>query len=194
MATGHGLAYSHNVHGTNPVTIRYVVPATDSTALYIGDVVELVNTTGAMDAAGENIAVTRFASGSIPLGVIVGFKEDSSALLTGNYRAASTLRYVDVCVDPDAVYVVQEDAVGGAITAANIGAMKNANLIVAAGSTVTGKSGTMLDSSTVTASAADCKILGVVANGGDNYAAISTGALLYVKLMGCAVNATDSQT
>lgn len=194
MAVGQGLVYSHNIHGGEPITQRFVIPASNGTALFLGDVVELVNTTGAMDAAAEYQAITQFVSGHIPLGVVIGFKEDSSALLTGNYRAASTLRYVDVCVDPDAVYIAQEDAVGGAISAALVGAMTNANLVVAAGSTVTGQSGTMIDSNTTTASAADVKILGVPADGGNNYAAVSAGALLYCRLLGAAVNATDSQS
>lgn len=194
MATGQGLVYSHSLHGGNPVTQRFAVPASNGTALYLGDVVELVNTTGTMDAAAEYQNVTQFVSGHIPLGVVVGLKEDSSAILTGNYRAASTLRYVDVCIDPDAVYIAQEDADGGSITAALVGAMTNANLVVAAGSTVTGQSGTMIDSSSTTASAADVKITGVPADGGNNYAAKSGGALLYCMLLGAAVRATDSQS
>jgi hypothetical protein len=193
MATGYGLRFSRTIHGGNPETRRFYVPSTDSTALYEGDVVKLVDTTGAMDPKAEVAVCTRAATGEIPLGVVVGFDPDSSALLTGNYRAASTNRYVNVCFDPDSVYIAQEDAVGGAITAALVGAMTNVDFIVASGSAVTGLSGTMIDSNTTTASAADLKVVGVPANGGDNYAAKSGGAELEVMLLGMAIRATDSQ-
>lgn len=193
MATGIGLQYSHTIHGGAPVTKRFYVPSTDSTALFKGDVVKLVDTTGAMDPKGEVAVCTRCATGEIPLGVVVNLAPDSSALLTGNYRAASTNRYVDVIVDPDAVYFAQEDAVGGSITQALIGAMTNVDFIVAAGSTVTGLSGTMIDSNTTTASAADLKVVGVRADGGTNIGAVSGGAVLEVMLLGLAIRATDSQ-
>ncbi len=194
MATGFGLIFSHTLSGRAPVTRRYYVPSTDSTALLKGDIVTLVTTTGAMDPKAEVPAVTRAATGNILLGVISGFAPDSSALLTGNYRAASTNRYIDVCVDPEAVYVAQEDAVGGSITAALIGAMTNVNIIVASGSTVTGLSGTMIDSSTTTASAADLKVVGVPADGGNNAGALSGGAVLEVMILAPAIKATDSQS
>lgn len=194
MATGFGLQFSRTLHGGKPLTMRCYVPSTDATALYKGDVVELVNTTGAMDPKAEVPAVTRATSGHILLGVVDGFDVDSSALLTANYRAASTNRYVNVIIDPDAVYKAQEDAVGGSITAALIGAMTNVNMIVAAGSTATGYSGTMIDSSTTTASAADLKVVGVPADGGSNYGALSGGAVLEVMILAPAIKATDSQS
>lgn len=193
MATGFGLQFSRTLHGGNPEVRRFYVPSTDSTALFRGDVVKLVDTTGAMDPKSEVAVVTRCATGEIPLGVVVGFEPDSSALLTGNYRAASTNRYVNVCVDPDAVYIAQEDAVGGAITAALIGAMTNVDFIVASGSTATACSGTMIDSNTTAATAQDLKVVGVPANGGENYGALSAGAVLEVMLLGMAIRATDSQ-
>ncbi len=193
MATGFGLRLVGTTRGTEAKIETYVAAAADGTALFKGDVVKLVATTGTMDAAAEYITCTRFATGEIPLGVVVGFKPSGSALLTANYRAASTLRYVEVCNDPDAIYAIQEDAVGGSITAAQVGAMTNCAIIVAAGVTATGMSGTMLDSSQVTASAADAKVLGVLKDG-SNAAAQSGGAILLVKLLGTAVAATDSQS
>jgi hypothetical protein len=194
MATGFGLRFKRTLHGQAPVCAKFYVPATDSTALLEGDLVTLVPTTGAMDTAAEVPVVTRAATGNVLLGVVKSFQPDGSLPLTGNYRAASTARYVNVIIDPDAVYEAQEDAVGGSITAAVVGAMQNVNVIVAAGSTVTGLSGTMIDSNTTTTSAADLKIVGVPANGGDNYAAKSGGAILEVMILAPALKSTDSQS
>jgi len=194
MATGFGLRFKRTLHGQSPVCAKFYVPATDSTALLEGDLVTLVPTTGAMDTAAEVPVVTRAATGNVLLGVVKSFQPDGSLPLTGNYRAASTARYVNVIIDPDAVYEAQEDAVGGSITAAVVGAMQNVNVIVAAGSTVTGLSGTMIDSNTTTTSAADLKIVGVPANGGDNYAAKSGGAILEVMILAPALKSTDSQS
>lgn len=195
MATGFGLRFSHTLHGGQPVTKRYHVPATDSTALFQGDVVTLVTTTGTMDTKSEYQDVTRAATGNILLGVIAGFAPDGSSPLTGNTRVASTERYIDVIVDPDAVYQAQEDGLGTAITAAGVGAMFNYNIIVAAGSTATGLSGTMINSdSGASASAADLKVVGVPANGGDNYVGKSGGAIFDVMILAPAIKATDSES
>lgn len=193
MATGFGLQLVRTTRGTNASIRPYYIPSTNATALFKGDVVELVNTTGTMDPKNEVPTVTQFVTGHIPLGVVVGFETDPSNVYTGHYRAASTNRYVLVCDDPDAVYAAQEDAVGGSVTAALVGALTNCAVIIAAGSTVTGLSGTMIDSSTTTASAADVKIIGVQRDG-TNVAAQTGGAVLEVVLNGSALRATDSQS
>ncbi len=193
MATGNGLQLVRTVTGKTASIRPYFVPATYGTALFVGDPVRLISTTGTMDALNEVPCVAAAATGEIILGVIVGFEPDAANLLSANYKAASKARYVLVCDDPDAVYQVQEDAVGGAVTAALVGAMANANFVVAAGSTVTGLSGVMLDSSTTTASAADLKIIGV-ARDSVNAAAASGGAVLEVTILSSAIKATDSQS
>ncbi len=194
MATGFGLRLVGRLGGGTPSIRRYYVPSTDSTALYQGDVVKVVDTTGAMDAAGEYITVTRAATGNPLLGVVIGFKYDPALPYIGKYRAASTARYVDVCDDPEAIYEIQEDAVGAPVTAALIGSLSNADIIVASGSTVTGLSGTMLDSDTAGAGAEDLKIIGVRQDG-VNAAAASAGAILLVKVLSAnhALIKTDSQ-
>lgn len=116
------------------------VPASDSTALYIGDPVKLA---GSADSAGVK-SVTRAAAGETISGVVVGF-QDATSMLAG-YRAASTAAYVLICHGQDMLFEVQEDGVGGAIAAADIGL--NADLVAAAGSTYTKRSGYMLDTST----------------------------------------------
>lgn len=188
----YGLEFSRTLHGGTPVTKRFYIPSTNSTALFKNDVVELVNTTGAMDPKGEVPQITQFVTGHIPLGVVSNFGVDSSAVLTGNYRAASTNRYVDVIVDPDACYYAMQDDVAGAMTQASIGALTNCALIIGSGSTATGYSGTMVDSSQVTASAADVKVIGIKADSVNVGAA--TACELEVVLMGAAIRATDSQS
>ena len=195
MATGFGLRLVGRLGGGEPHVQRYHVPASNSGALYVGDLVKVPNTTGVMDTAGEYIDITIVANADdVVLGVIVGFKPDPSLPYTGHYRAASTERYVDVCDDPNAIYEVQEDADGGVVTAALVGALSNADAIYAAGSTATGLSGTMLDSSSAAASALQLKILGVRQDN-VNVAAQTGGAILLVRILSAqhALVATDSQ-
>lgn len=186
----YGLQFSRTLHGGQPLTKRFYIPSTNATALAIGDVVEIVNTTGAMDPKGEVPQITQGVSGHVLLGVVEGFAPDSSALVTGSSRAASTNRYVDVNIDPDSCYYAQQDDVGGTMTAATIGAFTNANLIVT--TPTNGISGTLVDSSTVTASAADVKVIGVRADG-VNAGGVAT-CELEVMILAPAIKATDSQT
>jgi hypothetical protein len=192
--TGFGLRLVGRVGGGEPKINTYAVPATDSTALYQGDVVMIpTSTTGTMDTTYGVPTCTIAVSGDVLLGVIVGFKPSASLPYTGQYRAASTLRYVQVCDDQDAIYEVQEDGLTSRVTAAHIGEMFNIPLNVGTGSTVTGLSGTMITSNSATQSASDCKIIGVrrdVANIGA--VAGSVGAILLVKLNVVAKQSTSS--
>lgn len=191
MATGNGAKLVGRLGGGNANVKTYFVPSTDSTALYVGDFVSSA-ATGAMDTNSQVAVVTRATAGHSLVGVIVGFEPDPSLPYTGKYRAASTARYVQVCNDPDAIYEIQEDADGGAVSAQAIAEMQNADIIVAAGSTVTGTSGTMLDSNTAAATSAQLKILGVRRDGGVNAGAASAGALLLVKIFEHALVRVDS--
>lgn len=142
----------------NGAANTYYVPASDSTALFIGDPVILA---GSGDAAGVS-SITRGAAGDRITGVVVGFTANPNdttdgALETG-YRAASTEAYVLVADDPGLVFEAEEDAVGGALAVANIG--NNIDVIAAAGSTVTRKSGYLLDSSTAATTSAQLRIVG----------------------------------
>ena len=139
----------------NGAATRYYVPASDSTALCLGDPVIIA---GSADADGV-ATVTRAtaAGGNYLLGAVVSVEpvtRDSTV-----YREASTARYVWVADDPDIVFEIQEDGVGGALAAANVG--QNVDLVAAAGSTVTGFSGFMADSSTAaTTNPLQLRILG----------------------------------
>lgn len=121
----------------------YFVPATDGTAIYPGDPVIIA---GDGDTNGVP-TVTRATDGARFTGVMIGLRPGgNNTLIPPKYRAASVAEYILVADDPDLLYEVQEDGVGGTLAATNIG--NNANLITAAGNAFTGTSGVMLDSST----------------------------------------------
>lgn len=127
---------------------EYFIPNTDATAVFVGDLVKLDSTgdTVAAGGLGKGVrSVVQATPGGAVVGVVVGFKVDPTNLNV-QYRAASTGRYVLVADDPEALFEVQEDAVGGALTVSDVGL--NADFIVGAGSTVTGTSGMQLDTST----------------------------------------------
>ena len=118
----------------------FYVPASDATALYVGDPVVLA---GSADAAGV-ASVTRAAAAGTITGAVVGFQDATS--MQAGYRAASTAAYVLVAHGQDVLFEIQDDGVGGALVAADIGL--NADIIVAAGNAYSKRSGTMLDTST----------------------------------------------
>lgn len=139
----------------NGAANAYYVPSTYATALFIGDPVVKTGTS-------NTSAVNGMAAGTLPeinkatagdgnsiTGVVVGFAVDPDNL--GKvYNPASTARVVYVCDDPDVVFEIQAD---GSIPAASVGL--NAVLIYTnTGSTITGRSGAELDT-TSDAPAAD---------------------------------------
>ncbi len=119
----------------------YFVPATDATALYIGDPVILA---GSSDSKGVPTA-TRATAGATNriTGTVVGFVP-SSTIVANGFRAASTAEYILVADGEELLYEVQEDAVGGALPLTAVGL--TADLI--AGSPSGRRSGWQLDSST----------------------------------------------
>lgn len=135
----------------------YFVPASDGTALYIGDPVIIA---GSGDADGVSTVTIATAAGAGRVtGVVVGFVP--SPTFTTKYRPASTAAYVLVADDLDLVFEVQEDAVGGALAVTDIGL--NADLIAGSGSTVTGLSAWQLDTSTkATTATLQLRIVGFV--------------------------------
>lgn len=140
----------------------YYIPATDSTAVFVGDGVK---SAGAADVTGKYPTVAQAAAGDALRGVVIGFGEVPQIMINPTNpdrvnRPADTAMYVLVVDDPNVIFEIQEDGVGGTIAAASVGL--STDLVVGAGNDVNGKSGMELDSSGVTASAATCKILRVV--------------------------------
>lgn len=137
-------------------TRRFSVPASDGTALYVGDVVKL---NGSSDATGKYPGVIKAVIGNVVVGVVTAVVIETAESTI--YRAASTLRFVDVAVDPNLEFEVQSDEGGGNLAITQIGL--NASFLLGAGSTDTGISGTELDTSTAAVTATlDMQILRLV--------------------------------
>lgn len=168
-----------NANGTNWTGQGRMVcfPAAYAQNVFLGDPVV---PTGASDAFGVPVVnlATAGATNTI-LGPLVGLTNGPAgagptahAPLLQNYpvyRQSGVLQYGLVCDDPNQLFAIQEDSVGGAIAVANAG-FTNGNLIAGAGSTVTGLSGWMLDSSSVDGAANatyQVRILGLL-RGPDN--------------------------
>lgn len=129
---------------------RFNVPATDGTAIGLGDPVTLTGA-GGLSAGGLPI-VKRGTVGGVAAGVMVGVELLPTDLsMAGGYRKASTAMTILVDTDPNTIYEIQEDSVGGSIALAN--GTKNCSLILGTVDTVTGNSKTMADSSTAAADA-----------------------------------------
>ena len=153
----------------------YSIKSDYATALFIGDpVIKVANGSNAAAIGGfpigtlPEIQKATAGDGNAITGVIVGFAPLPTNLGL-QYNTASTERVAYVCDDPNVMFEIQAD---GSIAAAQVGL--NANLIYThSGSTVTGRSGAELDT-TSDAPDADASnqltILRVV-NRPDNYAA-----------------------
>ena len=124
------MANANNPRGLIPVRYRsgapynggyntYYVPATNGTAMFIGDPVIAV--TAASDANGiPTVTHAAGGSGTYITGAVVGFVSAGDPAVTrtqdlGPYRAASVAAYVMVADDPDLLFEIQEDGLGGAM-------------------------------------------------------------------------------
>lgn len=125
----------------NGVCRTYYVPATDATPLFVGDPVIIA---GDGDTFGTPTVTRATAATGRITGVVVGFRP--SAPFPPMSRAASTAGYVLVADDPELLFEVQEDSVGGALAATNIG--QNISLVAGNGNAATGQSGWQIQSST----------------------------------------------
>lgn len=144
----------------------YFVPASDATAIFVGDLVKPV--AGVRSATGIPVATRVAANTDAILGVVVGIAFEGvgdvtnmpqiANLNTPIYRAASTDCYIYVADDPSLILEAQVS--NGTLVAANIG--KNASPGLGAGSTVTGNSGFYVDQATAATTATlPLKILSV---------------------------------
>lgn len=141
---------------------RYYVSSDDSNNIFIGDPVALSGSGDAFGIPGVVRATAGAGSsaGDGPVGVVVGFENLTSDNLSRTYRPASTAGYLLVCDDPNALYEIQEDSVGGALAVTSIGL--NANFIIGTGNTTTGTSAVELDSNTADVTATlDMRIIGI---------------------------------
>lgn len=123
----------------------------DATAIYVGDAVKSGGTAGAagvtvygMDMEGVS-TVSVAAAGNTIVGVVVGFSPKQSDP-TQLHRAASEARIAYVCTDPNVILEVQESATTDAAAIAVTAVGNNFDLVNTAGSTTTGRSAQVLDS------------------------------------------------
>lgn len=145
MACNHlGTAYT-------PPLMRVAFAAGDATAAFVGSLVKL---TGAVDTDGYTPVVTLASPADTKLaGAIQAFDPQRAGNWTTYYRTASTRMYAYIPRDPECLYMVQEDSVGGNIAVATaIG--QNIDFTAESGNTTTGRSTMQLDSSTPAASTA----------------------------------------
>lgn len=155
---------------------QYSIPASDATAVFIGDLVTAVGTSTTVNGVVLQ-DVAQSATGGVFQGVVVGVLPDTSTSLP--YRAASTLRVVMVADDPNLLFETDDISTGTPLAAADVGL--NANIVVGTGSTVTGYSAMELDNTTeATTNTLDVKIMRVV-NRADNDPA-SASCKFLVKL------------
>jgi hypothetical protein len=114
---------------------KYFVPASDATALFIGDPVIMTGASNTVEvnghAPGVLPVVTRHTAGANPItGVVVGVEAADRSDL--QYRAASTARIVYVADDPDLIFHVRDN---GAAAPAGTWVSSNANLAAGTGDT-----------------------------------------------------------
>lgn len=129
----------------NGITRRCYCASTYATALYVGDACVLTATAADRDPTGVHLSVqvATVGNGNYITGAITGF--EPTATYQTLYRAASTLRYANVCVDPTVVFDIRDDGSGTPTSY-----MPGANAVLIAthsGSTTTGLSGMELDMS-----------------------------------------------
>jgi len=156
---------------------QVVFAAGDTTAAFIGDLVKL---TGTADATGKLEVVAVSTPGDSSIGVLVGLAPDfENESFNQTHRSASTAQIGIVAYGPDVLYEVQEDSVGNDIEIAEAGL--NINMISThAGSTVTGRSGQEIDSTSAATTAGHNMRLRYVADKPGN--ALGTHAVWVVSL------------
>lgn len=128
----------------NGASKMFYLPSSDTTAVFIGDVVTLA---GSADSTTGVATVKASIATDTPVGVVVGF--DVSLGVTPNlnitYRPASTAMYTWVVVDPTVVYEVQAN---GAVATTDIG--ENISLAPGSGgNTTNGFSSFQVDTATI---------------------------------------------
>ena len=136
----------------------YSIASGEANDIFVGDPVT-ISGTGDTDGV-PGVALT--AAGDRITGVVVGFAPDpaetGAMALNRGYRTASTADYLLVADDPDLLFEANEDGVGGFLATTDIGL--NVDLVAAAGSTVTKRSGYALDSSTKATTSAQLRVVG----------------------------------
>ena len=129
------------------------IPAGNSTATALYDIVKVSTSGSTVDTAGVPAGLMGCVRVSdkddVPCGVIVGFIADTD-YLNQTYRSASTARVALVNYDPQVVLEAQEDDNGTTLAVARIGTP--VDLVPGSIDTVTGTSGMQISSATLAGS------------------------------------------
>jgi hypothetical protein len=155
----------------------YTLLAADGTAVYVGDAVKLSGT--ADSGYGDKPSITLAAAGDAIIGIVVGFAPLYTDLnITGQARAASTLRTALVCDAPDMIFEVETS--NGTPGIVDVGL--NLNHAVGTPSASAARSGATVDMGTKAATAAlTFKLVGFVARDDNDPAAASAKVLVKVN-------------
>jgi hypothetical protein len=167
----------------NGGTMRCHISASDSTAdMFVGDPVVLDPTNANRGTTVRCPTVIRatMTTGTFIFGVITAF-EPSPTNLELKYRVDDTARYCHVCVDPDVIYWIRDNA-DSAMTKADIGGNAD-GIFTHTGNTTTGISKMELDSDTQAETAALPLLILAVADVEDNYYDGSTDSHIIWEVM-----------
>jgi hypothetical protein len=143
---------------TSGSLMPFVVPATDATALFIGDVVKLTGDSAISDYSefGYLPAITQAAAGDDAIcGVVEGFGVNPDNL-TKIYRPGFILATAWARISYVSIFTIQST---GTVVSGDIG--QCADIVVGSGNTFTGMSGMQLDHSTLSSANGQLKIVGI---------------------------------
>lgn len=141
----------------------YYIPVGNAAAIFKGDAVK---SAGSADATGKFPTIAQAAAGEVIRGVVVGFGDNPYVMThpdtpNRDYCPATTAMYAFVVDDPFVIFEIQEDSDGAALAVTEVG-LSTDIATVGTGSTTTGKSAMVLDSSDTATALGQCKLLRVV--------------------------------
>lgn len=157
-----GLIPVSNAYGApwSGATRQYLHAVGDGVAIFVGDLVTATGTSVQVNVGGTLQSfpiVAQSATGDVFQGVCTGV-----AIVTRDspvYAPASTQVIINVCDDPNALFLIQDVSTGTPLNSNDI--ELNCNIVVGSGSTTTGFSAMTLDNTTEqTTNTLDVKLLG----------------------------------
>lgn len=161
----------------------YIHPSSDGNALYIGDAVATLASSGDSSYGLSPITIATAGVGNAIRGVVVAVDPVIGNYTTNlnlgiTYAPASTAAIVYVCDDPNQLYSIQSSG-----TVANGDVGQNANLSTSvAGSTSTGMSGMQLLESSIGAGATgQLKVMGQDTNQNNAMSAANTRVIVKIN-------------
>lgn len=161
---------------------RCYVPSSDGTAIYLGDLVKAANSTDSTTGLAVVTAVT--GASDVPMGVVVGVNPIAGVAIGSEnlnriYRPASTAMFVDVIVDPNALFDIQSN---GTVATTDMG--KFASIVASpSGNTTTGISGMVMDETSIATSKTNKQFVLVSALQSPDNAPAAANTRLIVRLV-----------